>query len=428
MMTDNPSIAALLDKLYHPGLARVDLTLARVERFLHLLCDPHKKLPPVIHVAGTNGKGSLIANLHAIFDAAGYTVHRYISPHLIRFNERILVRGQEIGDDYLEALLQRVVATVEKQPVTFFEATTAAAFLAFSEQKADVVLLETGMGGLLDATNVVEAPLITAITPVALDHCEYLGNTLVKIAHEKAGILKPGVTCVIGRQPPDAARALADRAAEIHAPLYRLGVEWQWAKRGETARYQSPKRETDFAPGLVGMHQYDNAAMAVACLDHLPQFRISPSHIESGLAKVEWPGRLQKLDRHPYRALLRPTCELWLDGGHNPQGGEVLAAWLAAQNREVHLICGMLTSKDARGYFKALAPCVSSVTAIAIPGEPDSQPAGAVAEAARGAGINVLLADSIENALQTLPVRANTPAIVCICGSLYLAGRVLAVK
>ncbi len=428
MMTDNPSIDALLDKLYHPGLARIDLSLARVERFLQLLGAPHRKIPPVIHVAGTNGKGSLLANLQAIFQAAGYTPHRYISPHLLRFNERIVVRGQEIGDDYLESLLQRVVLAVEKQPVTFFEATTAAAFLAFSEHPADVVLLETGMGGLLDATNVVEAPILTAITPIALDHCQYLGETIAKIAKEKAGIMKAGVPCVVGRQAPQAERVLSDRAAEIYAPLYPLGVEWGWEFYGDHARYRSKKREMMFEPGLAGAHQYDNAATAIACFDNLPQFRVSDAQIAAGFANVEWPGRLQRLPRHSFQKLLPRRCDLWLDGGHNPQGGEVLADWVRSQARETHLVCGMVQGKDSAGYFKSLAPHVASVTAIAIPGEQDSQPAGAVAEAARMAGINVLMADNIENALQNVPVRGNNPAIVVICGSLYLAGYVLAVK
>lgn len=428
MMTDNPSIDALLDKLYHPGLARIDLSLARVERFLQLLGSPHKKLPPVIHVAGTNGKGSLIANLKAVFEAAGYTPHRYISPHLLRFNERIVVRGQEIGDDYLESLLQRVVLAVEKQPVTFFEATTAAAFLAFSEHPADVVLLETGMGGLLDATNVVESPILTAITPISLDHCEYLGDTVAKIAREKAGILKPGTACVVGRQSPQAMRVISDRAAEIYASLYPMGVEWGWEFYGDAARYRSSKRTVMFEPGLAGVHQYDNAATAIACFDNLPQFRVADSHIAAGLAQVEWPGRLQRLPRHSYQKLLPRRCDLWLDGGHNPQGGEALAEWLKSQAREAHLICGMLTGKDSLGYLKPLAPYVASLTAISIPGEPDSQPASAIAGAAREVGINVLMGDSVENALQNLPVRGNNPAIVVICGSLYLAGYVLAVK
>jgi dihydrofolate synthase/folylpolyglutamate synthase len=428
MMTDNPHIDALLERLYNPDLRYIDLSLDRIERLLTLLGTPHKKIPPVIHVAGTNGKGSLIANLQAIFEAAGYTPHRYISPHLIRFNERIIVRGHEIGDDYLESLLQRILELSEMQKVTFFEALTAAAFLAFSENTADVVLLETGLGGRLDATNVIEAPILTAITPIALDHCKCLGNTITAIAGEKAGILKPGVTSVVGRQRPEATRVIGDRAAEIYAPLYPLGVDWNWEFYGERARYRSSRREVVFATGLVGAHQYDNAATAIACFDNLPQFRVNDAQIISGLANVAWPGRLHHLAKHRYQKLLPRHCELWLDGGHNPQGGEILADWLKLQNREVHLICGMLRDKDSLGYFKPLAPYVMSVTAIPIPGEKDSQPASTVADAARAAGINVLIADSIEKALQSLPVRATNPAIVVICGSLYLAGYVLAVK
>jgi len=428
MMTDNPRIDALLEKLYHPGLARIDLSLARVEQFLGRLGDPQQKLPPVIHIAGTNGKGSLVANLNAIFTAAGYRVHRYISPHLIRFNERIVINGQEIGDDYLESLLQRVALTVEKQPVTFFEATTAAAFLAFAEHPADVVLLETGMGGRLDATNVVKSPVLTAITPVALDHCQYLGKTLAAVAEEKAGILKPGVPCVVGRQQKKAMSVISAQAALLHAPLYTLGSEWQWKMEKNSGRYASPKRQVYFIPGLAGRYQYDNAAMAIACADMLPQFKISDAQIVSGLTKVVWPGRLQKLVKHPYQKLLPRECGLWLDGGHNPQGGEVLAEWLKEQKKEVHLICGMLRDKDTFGYLKPLAPHVASLTAVAIPFEPESQTASAIAKAAQEAGMAADTADSIEKALQSVVSRAKTPAIVCICGSLYLAGRVLAVK
>ncbi len=429
MMTANRSIAALLDTLYHPGLARIDLSLARVERFLAQLGDPHKKLPPVIHVAGTNGKGSLVANLHSIFTAAGYTPHRYISPHLIRFNERIVIAGREIEDDYLESLLKRVAAEMEKQPVTFFEATTAAAFLAFSENPADVVLLETGMGGLLDATNIIEQPALTAITPVALDHCAYLGDNIAAIAREKAGIIKRGVPCVVGKQTEEAAQVIAAHTKTLHAPLYPMGVEWNWQMKNRKAVYFSPKRrELAFIPGLAGEHQYDNAATAIACFDQLPQFRITDTHIAEGLANVSWPGRLQILSDHPYQKLLPPHAELWLDGGHNPQGGEVLAAWLKEQHKEVHLICGMVKGKDSIGYLKALSPYVTSLVAIAIPGESDSQLAGDILATAKEAGISAVQAASIEKALQTIAARAKNPCIVCICGSLYLAGRVLAEK
>lgn len=425
-MTDHPRIAALLEKLYNPHLKYIDLSLERIERFLALLDNPQRRLPPVIHIAGTNGKGSLVANLQAIFEAAGLRVHRNISPHLVRFNERIVIAGKDIEDDYLETLLRRVLALNEQQPVTFFEATTAAAFIAFSEHPADVVLLEVGLGGRLDATNVIAAPTVTAITPVALDHCKNLGGTIAAIAREKAGIIKRGAPCVTGRQTPEAMAVIASQAQVQGAPLYRMGVDWEWRRENETAIYISPKRRLAFAPSLAGAHQYDNAATAIACIDRLPSFQISDVQIAQGIASTRWPGRLQKLTAGTYRALLPPHMELWLDGGHNPQGGEVLADWLKAQRKEAHLICGMVKGKDSAGYFKPLAPLTASCQTIAIPDEPDSQPPESLREAAAEAGIPAEAAPSLEKALQTLAGRAKTPSIACICGSLYLAGRVLA--
>jgi dihydrofolate synthase/folylpolyglutamate synthase len=426
MMTDNPRIAALLERLYHPGLARIDLSLARVERFLDRLGNPHKKLPSVVHVAGTNGKGSLLANVHSILNAAGYTVHRYISPHLVRFNERITIADAEIDDSYLESLLKRVVAEVEKQPVTFFEATTVAAFLAFSENPADIVLLETGMGGALDATNVVDRPLLTAITPIALDHTDFLGKTLAKIAGEKAGIIKQGVPCIVGRQEKEAEDIINNKALELDASLYRMGVEWDWRKEGARGVYHSPKRSAcAFVPGLKGSHQYDNAATAIACIDQLTDYRVSDRHIAEGLANVSWAGRLQRLACHPYQVLLPSYLELWLDGGHNPQGGEILAAWCKEQKKNIHFICGMVKGKNSLDYLRSLAPWASSFHAIAIPNESDSQSAEEIAKAAEQAGIKATVAPSIENALQTVAGHAKNPGIVCMCGSLYLVGQVL---
>jgi dihydrofolate synthase/folylpolyglutamate synthase len=340
-------IDSLLLRFYHPALKTIDPGLERVERFLKLIGSPQDRLPPVIHVAGTNGKGSLIAYLQAIFEAAGYSVHRYTSPHLVSFNERIVLNGKLVEDDYLRDLLARVERHIDDQPVTFFEATTAAAFLAFAEHPADVLLLETGMGGRLDATNMVAKPILTAITPVSSDHCSFLGDTVSAIAGEKAGIIKHGVACVTGRQQTEAANVIAEQAEALDAPLYRFDREWQLLWENGQAIYQSPERNMSINPALAGRHQYDNAATAVACIDRLPQFSITDSHIKQGLQNAEWPGRLQHMVKGRLPRLLPPGIELWLDGGHNPQGAEVLAQWLEDRDiKETYVICGMVKGKD----------------------------------------------------------------------------------
>lgn len=418
------SVEAFLNRLHHPALAAIDLSLDRMHRLLAMLGSPHKRLPPVIHVAGTNGKGSLLAYMKAILEISGLRVHRYTSPHLVRFSERIELAGKEISNAYLESLLRHVAPVLQQQPATFFEATTALAFLAFAEKPADILLLETGMGGRLDATNVIEKPLLTAITPVSFDHTEYLGDTLAKIAGEKAGILKKNISCVVGCQQPEALQVIEAQAQPLQAPLYRLGQEWQVEK----GRYQSPKRSLQFSPALAGDYQYDNAATAIACIDQLPQFSISDEHIIRGIANAHWPARLQRLTHGAFAKILPPGIELWLDGGHNPQGGEVLAAWIRQQSggKPVTLISGMIKGKDMAAFLEPMAGSVQKLYAIAIPGETNSQPAAKLAEAAQAVGIQAQPMPSLENALKTALESAKAPAIICICGSLYLAGKVLA--
>jgi dihydrofolate synthase/folylpolyglutamate synthase len=378
-------------------------------------------------VAGTNGKGSLLAYLNEIFAVAGYKVHRYISPQLVRFNERIQLGGQTISDDTLKDVLERTQKRIKEQPVTSFESTTAAAFLAFSEHKADVLLLETGMGGRLDATNVVESPILTAITPIAFDHQEFLGGTLAAIAGEKAGIMKRGVPCVVGRQPVEALDVLNLRAEELQVPLYRMDREWQVIRHNGGATYESPERTLDFQPSLAGDFQFDNAATAIACIDRLPQFSVTDAQIRQGLQQATWPARLQPLKTGRLAAILPKGMELWLDGGHNPQGGQVLADWLQKRGMpEVYLVCGMLKTKDSVAYLRPMAPYVKQLYAIAIPEEKLGRPAEALQQAAEQAGINAVCAASMEKALQTIAQHAKTPSIVCICGSLSLAGKALA--
>lgn len=424
----NTELEALLARMHHTDLNAIDLGLERVERFLALLGSPQKRLPPVVHVAGTNGKGSLIACLDAIFKAAGLKVHRYVSPHLVRFNERIQIAGEPITDAYLQELLTRVAAFIDHQPVTFFESTTAAAFLAFSEHPADVVLLETGMGGRLDATNVVEKPALTAITPISRDHTQFLGDTPAAIAAEKAGIIKAGVTCVVGKQEKEALEVIRHKAKEMNAPLYLYWKDWKPVLDGASAKYRSGRLTMQFSPSLAGKHQYDNAATAIACVEKLPQFNITAEHIADGIAQARWPARLQHLAWGPLAKILHEGIELWLDGGHNPQGGEVLAQWFAGLGVPVYLVCGMMQGKESAAFLKPMRPFVNTLYAVAIEGEAQSQSPEQLLLAAQEVGIRAEAAESVEKALQTIAAHARTASIVCICGSLYLAGKVLALN
>src|SRR5947208_3003629 len=316
MRTTDELLAEL--KALHPR--RMDLSLGRIERLLAALGNPQDRLPPVIHIAGTNGKGSTVATLRACLEAAVYRVHVYTSPHLVRFHERIRLAGQLIKEDSLLALLEECERANAGAPITFFEITTAAAFLAFARVPADIVLLETGLGGRLDTTNVVRRPAVTAITPVSLDHQAFLGDTVAAIAAEKAGILKPGVPSVIGPQPDDAASVIAARAAAIGAPLYRWRQEWRCdADSPAGMRYEGGRWRLDLPPpALAGPHQIANAGTAIACLEQLSDFSLPAAAPADGVRHIDWPARLQQLQRGPLFEMLRPGWELWLDGGHNP--------------------------------------------------------------------------------------------------------------
>ncbi len=424
-------IEQFLKRLQHPLIAGIDLSLDRMLRLLAILRNPQKRLPPVIHIAGTNGKGSTLAYLQAIFEAAGYRVHRYTSPHLVHFRERIILQGKEIDNVNIEKIFRYISPALQQQQVTFFEAITAAAFVAFAEKPADILLLETGLGGLLDATNVIEKPLATIITPIAFDHTEFLGDTIVKISGEKAGIIKRGVPCIIGRQDfPEALQVLEKKASTLNAPLFRLGQEW----RVENHHYISPTKNIELNPSLAGEHQYDNAGAAIAAIEQLPQFNISDEHIKTGIKNAVWLARLQHLTSHPYCSILLPEMELWLDGGHNPQGGQVLAKWLEEQSKSknIYLVCGMIKGKDMKEFLRSLAPYAKFLCSVIIREEANSQPAEAVAQAAQSVGITAQSCASVEKALQTIIDHAKTninqSAIICICGSLYLAGKVLEVQ
>jgi dihydrofolate synthase / folylpolyglutamate synthase len=402
----------------HPKV--IDLSLGRIERLLAALGNPERDLPPVIHVAGTNGKGSTLAMIRAGLEAAGRTVHVYTSPHLARFHERIRLKGRLIGEDRLTRLLERCEAANGGAPITFFEITTAAAFLGMSETPADFALLEVGLGGRLDATNVVARPRLTVITPVSLDHQQYLGETLAAIAGEKAGILKPGVPCIVGPQAEAALAAIEARAVSVGAPLELAGRDWQvWEEHGRMA-FQDEGGLLDLSrPNLIGAHQVMNAGAALAALRAL-----GAGDPEAAVTRAEWPARMQRLRAGPLVEAAE-GAELWLDGGHNPAAGEALAEALGRlAPRPLRLVTGMLRTKDAEGFLRPLVARAERLHAVAIPGETATLSAGETAAAARAVGLPAEIAESPLAAVRTIAVESPAPRIL-ICGSLYLAGQIL---
>ncbi len=399
-----------------------------MERLLAALDHPENRLPPVVHVAGTNGKGSLIAYLRAIAEAAGYRAHVYTSPHLVRFNERIVLAGATIDDAALSALLERCERANDGAPITFFEITTAAALLGFAETPADVVLLEVGLGGRLDATNVVDRPALTAITPVSLDHQHYLGDTVAAIAGEKAGILKAGVPAVIGPQPNDAAGAIAARATALGTPLHRHGIDWMVAPTASGFIYRGARGGRALPPpGLPGWHQIANAGTAVACAELLAdRFRLSDQALADGLRRVTWPARLQRLTRGRLVGGLPAGTELWLDGGHNAGAGAALARTFESwRDRPLRLVVGMLDTKDPVAFLRPLRAHTGLLRAVTIPGEAHALPAERLAALARDAGFDAAPASDVARAVAD-HAAVGGAARILICGSLYLAGAVLA--
>jgi dihydrofolate synthase/folylpolyglutamate synthase len=418
----------ILDRLNALYPKAIDLSLDRVWRLLADLGDPQDRLPPVVHVAGTNGKGSTVAYLRAVAEAAGYRAHVYTSPHLVRFNERIRVAGSLVEDDFLGELLAEVERVNAGRPITFFEVTTAAAFLAFARVKADIVLLEVGLGGRLDATNVIRRPAVCAIAPVSFDHPDFLGDSVSKIAREKAGIFRTGIPAVIGPQPADAALAIEDSAAAVGTPLFRAGHEWRVEPRDGGFRYVGRATLDLPLPALPGRHQLDNAGLAIAAIEHLTGFAIEPSHIAEGLRRVEWPARLQRLRHGPLVALLPAGGELHLDGGHNESGGAALADWAATRDdgKPLDVVLAMRSTKAADAFLARLAPHVRRLRSLSFPAEPGWLPAETVAALARGAGIaDATVAPDAATAVADLVALWPGPARILICGSLYFAGHIL---
>ncbi|MBZ8118407.1 bifunctional folylpolyglutamate synthase/dihydrofolate synthase [Roseovarius sp. LXJ103] len=404
----------------HPKI--IDLTLDRMWRLLHALGDPQDALPPVIHIAGTNGKGSTQAMLRAGLEAAGQSVHAYTSPHLARFHERIRLAGTLITEDALTAALDECYAANNAETITYFEITTCAALLAMSRTKADYTLLEVGLGGRLDATNVIPAPALTIITPVSMDHEQFLGDTIAKIAGEKAGIIKRGVPCIVGPQHNAASEVIESTAASLGAPLLAYGQHWHVSEERGRLIYQDETGLLDLPlPNLPGAHQIENAGAALAALRHIG---LDEAAFDGAVTQAEWPARMQRLATGPLVAAAR-DAELWLDGGHNAAAGKALGAHMATlAPRPTHLICGMLNTKDIAGFLTPLAAQAASLTAVSIPGEANTLPADVTAAAARAVGLPASEAPDVGTALAQI-IAQDPKARVLICGSLYLAGYIL---
>ncbi|MEX0590418.1 MAG: folylpolyglutamate synthase/dihydrofolate synthase family protein [Xanthobacteraceae bacterium] len=417
----------------HPK--KIDLSLGRIERLLARLGNPEKKLPPVIHVAGTNGKGSTVAFLRAILEAAGLGAHVYTSPNLVRFNERIrLARrggGVHVSDEELAAALSECERVNGGDAITFFEITTAAAFLIFSRHRADVLLLEVGLGGRLDATNVVTNVVAAVITPVSIDHTEFLGATLKEIAGEKAGILKRGVPAVIAHQETEALKMIERMAGKVGSNLSVSGGQWSAHEERGRLVYADEEGLLDLPrPRLLGRHQIENAGTAIATIRATRTFDVPTAAFESGMAKVNWPARMQRLSSGRLPPLLPAGAELWLDGGHNVAGGLAIASSLAELEERVPrplvLVVGMLGTKDTDGFLACFSDLARHVFAVPVPAEIARTP-DEVAAAANEAGLVAEATSSFEEALRRVAaLKLEMPPRVLIAGSLYLAGAVLA--
>ena len=426
---------AVLKRLLALHPKKIDLALDRILRLLRDLGDPHLSLPPVIHVAGTNGKGSACAFLRAMLEAQGLKVHTHTSPHLVRFHERIRIGGKLIGEEALVSLLEEVEAANRGREITFFEITAAAMFLAFSRYPADAVVLEVGLGGAYDATNVVPNPAMAVIQPVGLDHKEFLGDDLAVIAAEKAGIIKRGSPVVIGPQVEVARTAILRVADRLGVPVFEFGQDF--ASRQEHGRmvYEDRDGLLDLPlPKLIGRHQIENAGVAIAALRHAGHGWGEDAAVEKGLSTVEWPARLQRLTRGPLLDAAPRGAEVWLDGGHNPHGAEAVSRAIADLEehgeRPLYMICGMLSNKDAMGYLQAFNGLARQVVTVAIPGEPNSMGAGALYDIARRAGLEAAPAEDLDDAMLQVTAWSRldedgVPPRILVCGSLYLAGVVL---
>ena len=428
-------VDSIIERLMALHPKRIDLSLERIERLLAALGHPERKLPPVIHVAGTNGKGSTVAFLRAMLEAAGKRTHVYTSPHLVRFNERFRLGGDGEGRLASDAELSAALAECETAnagaPITVFEITTAAAFLLFARHPADVLILEVGLGGRLDATNVIDKPLASIITPVTVDHTDFLGDTLDKIAAEKAGIIKRGVPVIVAAQHRDALSVIERQAGRMKAPIKIAGEDWTATEERGRLVYQDDNGLIDLpAPKLYGRHQFENAGLAIATLRALPELNVPLAAYEAGVVKADWPARMHRLAQGSLVELAPAGSELWLDGGHNPDGGRAVAAALAdleeRVSRPLVLIVGMLTTKDNAGFLRNFTGLAKRLIAVPVPGQEKGMPAEQLAALARDIGIAATARDDLASALDAAgKLDLDPPPRILITGSLYLAGEVL---
>jgi dihydrofolate synthase/folylpolyglutamate synthase len=429
------SLDALLARLSKTIPDGWDLALERIERLLGRLANPHLKIPPVIHIAGTNGKGSTTATMRAILEAADQRVHVFTSPHLVRFNERIRLGadggGKLATDEALVEVLHRAEAANAGEAITFWELSTVAAFMLYAETPADYTLLEVGLGGRLDSTNVIREPLACVFTPISMDHEKFLGDTVAKIAFEKAGILKAGTVAVSAPQVPEVLSVLERQAARFGIRIKTGAQDWMVSPENGRLVYQDDNGLLDLpAPRLLGRHQYVNTGTAIAAL-RTAGIAPDPATIAAGIARVDWPARMQRLGAGPLVDLAVKGAEVWLDGGHNPGGGEVIAATLADLEERVArpllMITGMLATKDPVGYFRPFAGLARHVFTVPVPGSQAGRPPAELAEAARAAGLSAEPAAGVAEAIGLISAgwRFEQAPRILICGSLYLAGEVL---
>ncbi len=426
---------AVLERLLELHPKKIDLALDRILRLLHEVGDPHLKMPPTIHVAGTNGKGSACAFSRSMLEAQGFKVHMHISPHLIRFHERIRIAGELISEDELVATLEEVERVNAGRPITYFEITNTAMLLAFSRHPADALVLEVGLGGRFDATNVIPKPAMTIVQPIGLDHQDFFGSDIRNIAAEKAGIIKRGVPVVIGPQEDAPLEVILKQADRLSAPAFVFGQDFSAHQEHGRMVYQDTHGLLDLPlPKLIGRHQIENAAVAIAGLRHAGHGWGTDKAVEQGLKTVDWPARLQRLTKGPLIAAAPKGAEIWLDGGHNPHCAAAVSRAIAdleeVADRPLYLICGMLRTKDAVGFLQAFRGLARHVVTVTVPGEAASLGAGALYDMAKAAGLDAAPAEDLEDAMLQLQAwsRAHPkepPPRILICGSLYLAGQVL---
>lgn len=436
-MTTSKELLAQLREL-HPSL--IDLSLGRTQRALETLGRPQDRLPAVIHIAGTNGKGSTLAYLNALIEAAGKKSHSFISPHLVSFHERIRLAGKNgspnISEEQLVDVLTRAAAANDGEPITFFEITMVAAFLAYSEHSADYLILETGLGGRFDATNVIEKPTLTIITPISMDHMDFLGASLPEIAFEKAGIMKSGVPCIVGSQPREVLDVLYKRAMELDVPLSVEGVDFNAYEQLGRLIYEDDARLLALPlPRLVGSHQINNAGVSIAAALHLSDLEPTQEQMEQAMQQVSWPARLQLLETEKLAGhiTINPDSEIWLDGGHNRAAAEVLAASMADLEeqlpRPLHIIIGMMQRKDAKEFLQVFEGLCEMVFTVPVPSTAQGWPPVELATIAKQQGLRAIACENVLEALDASGERAGNlgdePVRILICGSLYLAGHVL---